>query len=59
MSRMKAAASLCLAVAAAVLASAPIGTEDVELRDLDVRAGTALIKWMEARKPKAASSAIE
>src|SRR6266513_1975609 len=36
MSRMKAAASLCLAVAAAVLASAPIGTEDVELRDLDV-----------------------
>ena len=33
---MKAAASLCLAVAAAVLASAPIGTEDVELRDLDV-----------------------
>jgi hypothetical protein len=34
---MKAAASLCLAVAATVLASpATIGTEDIELRDLDV-----------------------
>lgn len=37
MSRMKAAASLCLAVATTVLASpATIGTEDTELRDLDV-----------------------
>jgi hypothetical protein len=34
---MKAPASLCLAVAATVLASpATIGTEDIELRDLDV-----------------------
>src|SRR6266852_6128665 len=37
MSRMKAAALLCLAVVVATLASpALIGTEDIELRDLDV-----------------------
>jgi hypothetical protein len=37
MSRMKAAASLCLAIVVTALASpATIGTEDIELRDLDV-----------------------
>jgi hypothetical protein len=37
MSRMKAAASFCLAIAVTALASpAPIGAEDTELRDLDV-----------------------
>lgn len=33
---MKAAASLCLAAATALASTAPIGTEDIELRDLDL-----------------------
>ncbi len=36
MSRIKAAVSLCLAAATVLASTAPIGTEDVELRDLDV-----------------------
>src|SRR6266498_786119 len=36
MSRIKAAAALCLATATALASPAPIGTEDTDLRDLDV-----------------------
>src|SRR6266513_2416123 len=36
MSRMKAAMSLCLAAVTALASTAPISTEDIELRDLDV-----------------------
>src|SRR5260370_30961734 len=36
MSRIKAAAALCLATATVLASPAPIGTEDADLRDLDV-----------------------
>jgi hypothetical protein len=36
MSRIKAAAALCLATATVLASPAPIGTEDTDLRDLDV-----------------------